>query len=307
MVEPELLPNGDILVPVTNPDGSQSTVRLEPGDSEHTAWLERIQRGRRSAHPPPPPPPPSSKSRGGANEPPPPSPTRGRRFPWKSTVAVVAGVIGVLWFAGLLDRVLYPLGLNYNECARNVLGATFCGDELEQVRERVEEVSPAIEDEPVDEEEATTSDTRTDVGETAADDGLSFKVTRIEAVDSIPIPYSAAATARSGRQLVRVDLTYRNESRKPHDYLCQVTAGGSGAQLVDTSDRVYTPHDSVFEIKGNAEACGRGVQPGLTDHAVIPFELPENASVAGVRLWDPEGADLDYGTEPESAVFVNAR
>jgi hypothetical protein len=42
-IQPELLGNGDILVPV---EGGSSTVRLQPGDEEHAAWLARIQRSR---------------------------------------------------------------------------------------------------------------------------------------------------------------------------------------------------------------------------------------------------------------------
>jgi Skp family chaperone for outer membrane proteins len=47
-------------------------------------------------------------------------------------VAVVA-----LYFHGNLDRPLYNIGLNYHECARNGLGASFCGKELDEYRERI--------------------------------------------------------------------------------------------------------------------------------------------------------------------------
>jgi hypothetical protein len=41
------------------------------------------------------------------------------------------------YFTGHLDRLLYPVGLNFHECKRNGLGATFCGTELDEYREKV--------------------------------------------------------------------------------------------------------------------------------------------------------------------------
>lgn len=51
-------------------------------------------------------------------------------------VAVVLA-LGGLYFSGRLDHLLYNLGLNYHECARNGLGAVFCGSELTEYRERI--------------------------------------------------------------------------------------------------------------------------------------------------------------------------
>jgi hypothetical protein len=44
-------------------------------------------------------------------------------------IAVVA-VVAALYFSGRLDYALYNVGLNYHACARNGLGATFCGGDL---------------------------------------------------------------------------------------------------------------------------------------------------------------------------------
>jgi hypothetical protein len=52
-------------------------------------------------------------------------------------VLLVLGV-GALYFSGRLDHLLYNVGLNYNQCARNGLGAVFCGSELAEYRTRVE-------------------------------------------------------------------------------------------------------------------------------------------------------------------------
>jgi hypothetical protein len=42
---PQLLANGDILVPITD-DGRTRMVRLEPGEEEHAEWFGYIQTGR---------------------------------------------------------------------------------------------------------------------------------------------------------------------------------------------------------------------------------------------------------------------
>lgn len=42
-LQPQLLANGDILVPV---EEGRNTVRLRPGGAEHAAWLARVQRQR---------------------------------------------------------------------------------------------------------------------------------------------------------------------------------------------------------------------------------------------------------------------
>jgi hypothetical protein len=58
---------------------------------------------------------------------------------------VVALLLG-LYFNGNLDRTLYPVGLNFDECARNGFGATFCGSELDQYRAKVQRVKEAGEE-----------------------------------------------------------------------------------------------------------------------------------------------------------------
>lgn len=50
-------------------------------------------------------------------------------------LAVLA--VGGLYLHGTFDRALSGVGLNYHECARNGLGATFCGEELTNYRERI--------------------------------------------------------------------------------------------------------------------------------------------------------------------------
>jgi hypothetical protein len=52
-------------------------------------------------------------------------------MPVKRYVAAVAlGLVIALYLTGRLDYTLYPLGLNFHQCARNGIGATFCGPDL---------------------------------------------------------------------------------------------------------------------------------------------------------------------------------
>ena len=43
------------------------------------------------------------------------------------------------------ERTLYPVGLNFHECARNGFGATFCGNELDEYRAKFQRVKETTE------------------------------------------------------------------------------------------------------------------------------------------------------------------
>lgn len=51
-------------------------------------------------------------------------------------VAIGLVLLGVAYVHGSFDRALSGVGLNFHECKRNGLGATFCGKELEEYEER---------------------------------------------------------------------------------------------------------------------------------------------------------------------------
>lgn len=65
---------------------------------------------------------------------------RGVTIPLGLVIAVLIG----LYVSGHFDRPLYSIGLNITECARNGLGATFCGKELDEYRARTEQVKESI-------------------------------------------------------------------------------------------------------------------------------------------------------------------
>ena len=55
-------------------------------------------------------------------------------------VALILVIVFVLWRLGTFDHALYNVGLNAKECARNGYGATFCGKELDEYRERLRSI-----------------------------------------------------------------------------------------------------------------------------------------------------------------------
>jgi hypothetical protein len=66
----------------------------------------------------------------------------------------VAVVIG-FYVNGSFDRPLSSIGLNFHECSRNGLGATFCGNELDEYRERLSRAKEATERAKTSLEEST--------------------------------------------------------------------------------------------------------------------------------------------------------
>lgn len=53
---------------------------------------------------------------------------------------LIALLLVGLYFSGRLDHLLYNVGLNYHQCARNGFGAVFCGQELTDYQNRVQSV-----------------------------------------------------------------------------------------------------------------------------------------------------------------------
>jgi len=60
----------------------------------------------------------------------------------RSIGAAVLVILGILYFTGHLDHLLYPVGLNYNECGKNGFGSVYCGEELTEYEERIKGFSP---------------------------------------------------------------------------------------------------------------------------------------------------------------------
>jgi hypothetical protein len=65
-----------------------------------------------------------------------------RSLPTRRRLAAILAVLvlGGLYVHGTFDRTLSGVGLNFHKCARNGLGATFCGQELSEIRARLARV-----------------------------------------------------------------------------------------------------------------------------------------------------------------------
>jgi hypothetical protein len=70
-----------------------------------------------------------------------------QRRRWAGIAVAVTVVFGWLYLNGTFDRALYSVGLNWNQCASNAFGATFCGDDLDRYRREVAEPAREARDE----------------------------------------------------------------------------------------------------------------------------------------------------------------
>ncbi len=114
--DPVLLGDGTVIVFTESddaPDGYESQ-RVSPDDDDYAYWVGQAQATTQAS----------------------PRKPRGSRV---ATILVGLAIMVtiLLWAAGTFDRLLYPVGLNLHECARNGFGATFCGKELDEYRERI--------------------------------------------------------------------------------------------------------------------------------------------------------------------------
>lgn len=57
-----------------------------------------------------------------------------RRRLWAIIALIVVMTFIALWRIGTFDRPLSAIGLNAHNCARNLAGATFCGEQLKEVQ-----------------------------------------------------------------------------------------------------------------------------------------------------------------------------
>ena len=62
---------------------------------------------------------------------------RHRRNKKALLIVSILAVVVLAWTQGIFDNFLWHVGLNYNDCAQNGFGATFCGDALEHYKQNV--------------------------------------------------------------------------------------------------------------------------------------------------------------------------
>jgi hypothetical protein len=90
-----------------------------------------------------------------------------QRPPVSPRLMILVGVlllVGV-WSTGMFDHSLASAGLNARECGRNGFGVTFCGDELKQYNQKIEDAKAGFEKAAQDtqaELEQTSQDAQTE-------------------------------------------------------------------------------------------------------------------------------------------------
>ena len=127
-----------------------------------------------------------------------------------------------------------------------------------------------------------------------------FRVTRLEEVDLIRTDELTPQPMRpsTGAKLIRADIVYKNNTSVPVDVFC----GGGSSVLLDADQRNFQPKDGYIDIAGN-DVCGNEIQPGFKSNVTLGFEMPDDAQIGGLVLWN--GSDESDSTgEASNVVFT---
>lgn len=135
-------------------------------------------------------------------------------------------------------------------------------------------------------DEESEPQTYRDIGEEGRDGDLSYRVTSLSEVPSLPtVAFSGGdLLPKSNGKLVEATVEIRNEGRTKADPFC----GQTGVVVLDREDRNYSLPPSFLEVEGNGWVCLNGIEPGFDRTATLPFHVPEDEQVSGIALWDSE-------------------
>lgn len=137
-----------------------------------------------------------------------------------------------------------------------------------------------------DEEEGPATPIR--LGKTGEDGSLAISVHGIHLHDTVDAEYpfdGETIEPRDGAYLVKVNATWTNNG-KSAIWPCST----STIVLIDEEERNFTPADDTYKITG--DDCNE-TQPGFKATGAILFEVPDDASITGVAMWDDSEPD-DY-------------
>jgi hypothetical protein len=130
------------------------------------------------------------------------------------------------------------------------------------------------------------------VGESAEDDGVLFKVTRLAEVEELPRSYNSPIRPRKGTDLWAAVIAMKNQGSTGVDPMC----GGGSAVLIDTDQRNFEPITDSISIKGNnAGFCGGNIQPGFKATVTLGFYVPKETEIAGIAVWNGDSEDDFFG------------
>ena len=141
------------------------------------------------------------------------------------------------------------------------------------------------------------------INDAATDDDVTFRVTRIWPVQSIPLYGTSLELPRQpDEKLVRLDLRWKNNMGRPADLFC---AGARGAVLLDAFGKNYRPLRSSLDAEGNEQICNEPVPPGGTQAVKLWYRLEAGTPVGGAVIWNNLAEDDPGGGKTD--VFVAAR
>ncbi|CAB4935504.1 unannotated protein [freshwater metagenome] len=149
------------------------------------------------------------------------------------------------------------------------------------------------------EPESPSGVTETGVPGVGVDDDVTFRVSSIEAVSSLPTDgfEDGPMVAAKGAKLIAAVVTWKNNMNSGQDIFC----GGNSTVLLDDKGRQFDPVDDQIWIVGN-DICGDEVQPGFKQTVTLAFQIPSDAEIGGLVLWNSDSEDDDDG-ESSSLLF----
>lgn len=144
-------------------------------------------------------------------------------------------------------------------------------------------------DEPSEDTEDDSAATPVSFGKTGDDGSLEISVVDLslhDLVAGVGLWAGESIEPRDGAYLATVEVKWTNNGKVSY-----IPCSTSAIVLVDQEGRNFTGHPEQFLVSG--EGC-REVQPGFETTGTVLFEVPDDAEIASVALWDEtESGDYD--------------
>jgi hypothetical protein len=112
---------------------------------------------------------------------------------------------------------------------------------------------------------------------------VAFKVESIREVARIKREaYYRTPLKRKGGRLIRVEVTFVNQTKQPIDPFC----GSLNASLADTGGIRHDPIRGLHEIAGNDSVCSNKTPPGDKARATLAFRLERDEEIKFLDMWN---------------------
>lgn len=134
--------------------------------------------------------------------------------------------------------------------------------------------------------------TRVAAGELGIDDGVAFRLLRVNRARSVAEGglYEAVRSAQRGEVFLVATVDARNRTSRRASIFC----GSNGTKLYTRGGRGYEPIDDQYKIEGNQGMCSGGLAPDESAQYRLVFQVPSKARAAHVELWNnaSDGPDI---------------